>query len=93
MNYGNYTNYTFFIFLRFDFTFDIYQEKTCFFDFERILVFLMYFVEPIVILNIVFGFCVFLCIWEHTLNVCLNIFRPPNRHLFDPQIDIFFPEV
>ena len=26
-------------------------------------------------LNIVFGFCVFDCIWEHRLDVFLNIFR------------------
>ena len=39
--------------------------------FESALAFLMYFLQQIVILNIVSGFCVF--IWEHTLNVFLNI--------------------
>ena len=40
---------------------------------ERILVSLVYFVKQIVILNIVFGFCVFNSLWEPRLNVFLNI--------------------
>ena len=37
------------------------------------------FVKQIVILNIVFGFVVFFCIWEHTLNVFLTFVRRRRR--------------
>ena len=48
---------------------------------ESILAFMAYFVKQIVILNIGFGFCVFFCIWEHTLNVFWYFVRRRRRRV------------
>ena len=34
----------------------------------------VYFIQYIVILNIGFGFCVVVCIWEHILEICFDIY-------------------
>ena len=66
MNYGNYTKYLKMglrFFLGF---FQVSQSSEC------IFALLVYFVQEIVIFNI--GFCVFNSIWEHWLNLFLNMF-------------------
>ena len=44
-------------------------------------------------MNIGFGFYVFFCIWDHTLKIFFDIFRPPKSKWFDLAKSIFFPEV
>ena len=68
------------------------KSKICCFRFfpqqiESILVFLVCFVQSIVILNIGFGFFVFFCIWEHTLKIFYDIFRPQKlKNVRHPKI-------
>ena len=73
-------------------------------NFESNLALLVYFVKQIVISNIVFGFCVFYSIWEHRLNVFLNMFSNMSKnnicvnnfhtdHLFGEFLDFGSPYV
>ena len=49
--------------------------------FECILVCWVCFVLQIVILNMIFGFCVFFYVWEHILMICFNIFWQKSSKL------------
>ena len=66
-------------------TFELFEKFPKFQKIESILELLAYFVKQIVILNIGFGFCVFFCIWEHTLKILFDICRPPNRKKSTPE--------
>ena len=85
MNYGIYTEYKStkcFCSLSI-----LFSEKYKYFQkLESVLVFWVCFVQQIVILNIVFGFCVFNSLWEHWLNLFLNIFRKYSNKKTVPEV-------
>ena len=82
MNYGIYsynkTNICLFYYA-FDFPFTFcFQKTNAFWHLWSILY------NQLLIFNIGFGLCVFVCIWEHTLKICFDILRPQKSKLFDP---------
>ena len=52
------------------FIFDIFENVRCF---ESILVLMVCFLVQTVIFNAFIGFCVFFCIYDHMLEMFLNI--------------------